>query len=266
MVTEVSTKKMKKEIHSLNKKLIAEKKKSGKFREGIVIARKKTAKTFKTVTAKTANLNTEMNRLKNNVEELAKKKTPKKQLSEYNLFMSRQLKDGNSFNQAIKLWKVYKKGVSTVQKKATKKKITKPKVVTNIRTVIRKAPVTKVRTIVRELNQPEIFTEMRSILSEFNSEFSTNLQELKKTLRETDTGIITSTANTAVSDEHLAIDIISVYFQEVHRLGMKRKLELDDVVNAYFDTLTRIKGMKMVIKSDPPLQPPTVSDKLSSHK
>ncbi|VVB99364.1 Uncharacterised protein [uncultured archaeon] len=48
-----------------------------------------------------------------------------------------------------------------------------------------------------------------------------------------------------MSDEEVAIELISVFFREVHRLGLKRRLELDDVLNSYFDTVAKIKARKM---------------------
>src|SRR3989344_4975374 len=117
MVSKVPTKKIRTQIRSLKKGLIAEKKKSGKLRKGIATTRKKTVTTARSVAAKTANLNTEMSHLKSNIEAFAKKKTQKKQLSEYNLFMRRQLKGGSSFNRAVKLWKAYTMGASISRKK-----------------------------------------------------------------------------------------------------------------------------------------------------
>ena len=241
--------KMKREIHSLRKGLIAEKKKSVKLRKGIATARKKTAKTARAVAARTAGLSTEMSRLKINLQNLAKKKTPKKQLSEYNLFMRRQLRDGSSFNRAVKLWKVYTMGASITRKKAAKTRA-----------------VASGAGAKRGLNKRELLAGMRIALSEFSAESDANVQELRETMRKAGAGVARHNGNRSMPDERVAIEIISVFFQEVHRLGMKRSLELDDVVNSYFDTLSRIKGMKQIIKPELHPVPQTVSDKLSSHQ
>ncbi|HLC93317.1 MAG TPA: hypothetical protein VJH23_06450 [archaeon] len=244
--------KMRREIRSLRKGLNAEKKKSGKLRKGIATARKKTAKTAKTVAARAANLGNEMNRLRVNLQNLAKKKTPKKQLSEYNLFMRRQLIGGSSFNRAVKQWKAYTMGTHTAPKKAAKRAVA-PRI------------VTKIRTVQSGLNKRELLAGMRSALTEFSAESDANVAELKETMRKAG-GVTKHNGNGSMSDERVAIEIISVFFQEVHRLGMKRSLELDDVVNSYFDTLSRVKGMKQIIKPEMHPVPTAVSDKLSSHQ
>ncbi len=261
MATKVPTKKIRKEIRSLRKGLSAEKKKSGQLKKGIAAVKKRAAKTVRTVTARTSNLSSEMNRLKTNLQELAKKKTPKKQLSEYNLFMRRQLKDGKSFNRAVKLWKAYKRGAPIVRTRAISKTVTRPRAITKIRTVIRRVPVTKMRTIRSGFDRQVLLGEMRDILSEFNSDLGANVQELKKAMRES--GARATDENASMSDERVALEILSVFFQEVHRLGLKRRLELSDVVDSYFDTLSKIKGRKEL---DAQAQATSVSDTLSSHK
>ena len=43
-----------------------------------------------------------------------------------------------------------------------------------------------------------------------------------------------------LSDEEVASKILRVYFKEVARLGFKRRLTLDEVINAYYYTLSRL--------------------------
>lgn len=243
--SKVPTKRIKKDIKTLRKGLAAEK--------------KKTATVSKRVTSKTAALNSEMDKLKADVEKLAKKKTPKKQLSEYNLFMRRQLNDGKTFARAVQLWKSYKKGRPLVKTKVVRKTVVrriaakprvitktriiraKPKIITRTRTIVRKGPV---RTVVRTIRVP--LASASSRLSE-TQVFETIISQLKKSEVE----------KMALSDEELAVRLVSLYFEEIARMGFKRQLELDDVINAYYHALTKLKGKKtettttVVVQSQP---------------
>ncbi|MDO8537379.1 MAG: hypothetical protein Q7S21_00680 [archaeon] len=44
-----------------------------------------------------------------------------------------------------------------------------------------------------------------------------------------------------VSDEVVALKLVALYFEEVARLGFKRQLDLDAVINSYFYSLSRIQ-------------------------
>ena len=44
-----------------------------------------------------------------------------------------------------------------------------------------------------------------------------------------------------LGDEELALRMLDVYFSEVARHGLKRKLTLDEVVNSYFYALMRVQ-------------------------
>ena len=46
---------------------------------------------------------------------------------------------------------------------------------------------------------------------------------------------------TKMSDEEVALELTKLYFSEIVRLGFKRKLEVDAIVNAYFYMLDRVK-------------------------
>lgn len=59
-------------------------------------------------------------------------------------------------------------------------------------------------------------------------------------------------AKSEISDEEMAHRIVRLYFEEIARLGFKRKLDLDSIINAYFYTLQRLrnkdKEMKSIVK------------------
>jgi hypothetical protein len=52
-----------------------------------------------------------------------------------------------------------------------------------------------------------------------------------------------------LSDEEVAYRVVSIYFENVARLGFKRQLDLDAVVNAYLYTLSRIQKKEVEMKS-----------------
>lgn len=258
------TKKIKKEIKTLRKGLKQEKQRAVKVDRKVV--------------AKTANLSKEMEKLREDMEKLSKKKTPKKQLSEYNLFMRRQLNDGKTFTQAVRTWKAYKAGkplvktrvvkktvvrrvkvpskpkikyrtrtlTKTVVKKAKPKVITrtvvrrvpsKPKVIT--RTVVRKVPVTKTRTVVRTVkvpSQPAVVKEPSSVKA-----FEAIVSRIKESEVE----------KMHLSEEELAVRLVSLYFEEIARMGFKRQLELDDVINAYYHALSKLKARRTEASREP---------------
>ena len=47
--------------------------------------------------------------------------------------------------------------------------------------------------------------------------------------------------NQMVANEEMALRLVNLYFKEIARLGFKRKLDLDSIMNAYLYTLNRIE-------------------------
>jgi hypothetical protein len=45
-----------------------------------------------------------------------------------------------------------------------------------------------------------------------------------------------------MNDEDVAFRIVRLYFEEIARLGFKRQLDLDQILNAYFYALKRLGG------------------------
>ena len=44
-----------------------------------------------------------------------------------------------------------------------------------------------------------------------------------------------------MSDEEVALNLVRLYFEQIARLGFKRKLDLDAIMSAYFYILDRLK-------------------------
>lgn len=51
----------------------------------------------------------------------------------------------------------------------------------------------------------------------------------------------------SMPDEEVAFKIVSIYFEEIARLGFKRSLDLDSIINAYFYTLEKVKGKEQML-------------------
>ena len=45
-----------------------------------------------------------------------------------------------------------------------------------------------------------------------------------------------------MKDEEVAFRIVRLYFEEIARLGFKRQLDLDQMINSYFYSLNRLKN------------------------
>ena len=55
--------------------------------------------------------------------------------------------------------------------------------------------------------------------------------------------------NGSPSKEEIAYQLVKLYLEEAARLGFKRKLEFDDVINAYFYALGRLLKSELELKT-----------------
>jgi len=53
----------------------------------------------------------------------------------------------------------------------------------------------------------------------------------------------------SLSDEEVAARIVAIYFKEIARLGFKRSLGLDEVINAYYYTLSLLRNKDAPLKA-----------------
>ena len=51
-----------------------------------------------------------------------------------------------------------------------------------------------------------------------------------------------------MNDEEVAVKIVRLYFEEIARLGFKRQLDLDQIINAYFYALKRLGNKEAAMK------------------
>ena len=232
----------------------------------------------------------ELKKLAEDVSSLKKKGLKKKQLSEYNLFIKRQLIQGRTFLQAVRLWKRQQKAtkslrrktvkkVSNPVKKKTVKKVLRPakkKIVKKVVKIKRKAKklvvkkkkiagpslkkkpkamprVSSVKKVIRTIRRHSLGAvvpnEQLKSLAEQITGLEKKLGSSQMHVSQNTTspffldmlGSVSSEGAHDVSDEEIALKLASLYFREVARLGFKRSLELDSVINSYFYALARIR-------------------------
>ena len=54
-----------------------------------------------------------------------------------------------------------------------------------------------------------------------------------------------------VPDEIVALRLVKLYFEEIARLGFKRQLDLDAVINSYFYSLSRLQRKEAELSASP---------------
>ena len=67
-----------------------------------------------------------------------------------------------------------------------------------------------------------------------------------------------------MNDEEVAFRIVRLYFEEIARLGFKRQLDLDQILNAYFYTLKKVKDKEAMKKAIMELEPKTTKHTLTT--
>ena len=178
---------------------------------------------------------------------------------------------GKTFLQAVALWKLAKAG--KLGKKGSTRTVTrtvvrtrtiksKPKIKYRTRTITSKPKIkyktkyrtrtitskpkikyrTRTRTIVRNIKSkpvrrtvtkvirsaPEFdLSALREMISSSSASHSVSKTELREVMNP--------------DDEEIAFKIVQTYFKEIARLGFKRQLTLDEIINAYFYALARVK-------------------------
>jgi hypothetical protein len=181
--------------------------------------------------------------------ELKQKRKP----SAYNQFIGSQMKLGRTFTESVRLWKIAKEGklgrkgtTRTITKTVVKKVKSKPKIVvrkvmskpkivekikyrTRTKEVPKKCPPKKIIER-KELDYEKLKTMLSSTITEVNRK-SISVNDVKKAVD--------------ADDEEIAFKLVQTYFIEIARFGFKKRLTLDEIIDAYFYSLARVK------KNDP---------------
>jgi len=285
----------------------------------IIAAKKVVKKEIKKERKRNSKQDADIEMLKAEIEKLKKKKIARGHVSEYNIFIRKQIRAGMSFSkaakqwskykslqeknkrrpsaynqfigsqmrlgktwaQAVALWKLAKAGklgkkgsVKTVTKTVVRTRTikSKPKIKYRTRTVESK-PKIRYRTRTIE-SKPKIRYRTKTIVKKIKSKPTVVVKRIKsKPVQRTVTKFVSSPSvdvsqirsafessmsshSITKSDlkeafnpdaEEIAFKIIQTYFIEIARLGLKRQLTLDEIINAYFYALARVKrrGIEM---------------------
>ena len=203
----------------------------------------------------------------------------KRRPSAYNQFIGSQMRLGKTFLQAVALWKLAKAG--TLGKKGTTRTITKteyktrtirskPKVVEKIKyktRTIQAKPEIKYRTRTKTVeakpkivyktktvkSKPQIVYRTRTVKAPVESKTKVVQQEIDYAkLGQLMAMAVSSTKSKSISvtdikqaveadEEEVAFKIVQTYFKEIARFGFKKRLTLDEIINAYLYSLARVK-------------------------
>jgi prefoldin subunit 5 len=128
----------------------------------------------------------------------------------------------------------------------------------------------KAKGFVDSLNQLKQYhvKEIRDIKQFVNSKVDeieaelTNLHTALTKIASMKVPVVTSAQGTGgknpqVPPETVAYDVVKLYFEEIARLGFKRSLDLDSIINAYFYTLEKLRqgeGLELTSKQAEPMQ------------
>ncbi|MEI7961032.1 MAG: hypothetical protein WCI04_01735 [archaeon] len=225
----------------------------------ISASKKVIKRALKKQSAKNVSQDVEISKLKAAVDQLKKKKSKNGHVSEYNLFVRKQIKAGLTFSQSAKEWNKYKalqkkKGrkvsaynqfigsqmrlgktftqsvalwklakAGTLGKKGKTRTITKTLV-----KLIKSKPITRTVTKTKFVQPAGVnFDELKQIISSSASS-SISKSELKSAF--------------SADDEEIAFKLIQTYFMEIARMGFKRNLSLDEIIDSYFYALAKIRS------------------------
>jgi hypothetical protein len=186
----------------------------------------------------------------------------KRRPSAYNQFIGSQMRLGKTWAQAVKLWKLAKAGklgrkgsTKTVTKTVVRTRTvkSKPQIRYRTRTVASKPKIRyRTKTVIRRIkSKPTVVVKrikskpVKRTITRFVSSPGVNVSELRSAFESS-----VSSHSISKSDlkeafnpdaEEIAFKIIQTYFMEIARLGLKRQLTLDEIINAYFYALARVK-------------------------
>ena len=143
---------------------------------------------------------------------------------------------------------VKRKAAKPKRKRPVKRRAAKPR---KKRVLRRKLPVAKPKRIVRRVTveKPVILTKQVFPKEEIVLLIEKAIEKLSSAEKRVvvESKAITAQEGEELCDEEVALRMLNVYFSEIARYGLKRKLTLDEVINAYFYALLRIerKGIEI---------------------
>lgn len=226
---------------------------------------KSLAKTTKKLTTQNTAIQAELEKLRADLKG-SKGKQPKRQLSMYNLFVRKQIEQGKTFEQATKSWKTSRamienpdlaKNGKTKTRTITKTKTVIKRVPGRTRTIVRKVPVVKtvikraparIKETVRVERVPNnvdsslkgIMRELSALKTEVHSMETKPVPTKEVRIMPKPTMKMEMSADKVLPNEEVAVRLTRLYFEEIARLGFKRRLDFDSIINAYYYCLQRL--------------------------
>jgi flagellin-like hook-associated protein FlgL len=199
----------------------------------------------------------------------------KRRPSAYNQFIGSQMRLGKTWTQSVALWKLAKAG--KLGKKGSTRIVTKnvfhtrtikskPTIKYRTRTITSKPTIKyRTRTIVKKVvSKPTIKYRTRTIVKNIRSKpVNRTVTRIVRSAPQLNVSELTKAFESSVSShsisksdlkeafspdsEEIAFKMIQTYFIEIARQGFKRQLTLDEIINAYFYALARVKRKSMEV-------------------
>jgi len=204
---------------------------------------KSLAKSTKKLSTQNTAIQEELAKLREDLTK-SKGKQPKRQLSMYNLFVKKQIEQGKTFEEATKSWKASRAVIENPEL-ARKKGKTKTRTITKTKTIIKRVPG-KTKTVIRRVpNSNE--SSLKGIMKELSA-LKTEVQSMdSKPVAMKEVRVMPKPAvkmemngEKALPNEEVAVRLTRLYFEEIARLGFKRRLDFDSIINAYYYCLQRL--------------------------
>jgi hypothetical protein len=205
---------------------------------------KEVTRATKSMASQTKDLKAEFSKLSDEMKSMKKTGAqPKRELSMYNLFVRKQIENGKTFEQAVKSWKSSRKMIEHPELANAKPK-TRTKTITKTKVVVRKVPMyahgptpAAVSAETKE-SLGKVMRELNALKTEMSS-MDREAKPMPKILKQVPSAF-NSVAPSELPAEEVAVRLTRLYFEEIARLGFKRRLDFDAIINAYYYCLQRL--------------------------
>ncbi|MDP2666973.1 MAG: hypothetical protein Q8P05_05745 [Candidatus Diapherotrites archaeon] len=229
-------KQIRKQLRSVGENVTASRRNATKEMKGVRKGLSKSlAKSTKRLSNQNKAIQDELAKLHSDLKKLQGKR-PSRELSMYNLFVRQQIQKGKSFEEATKAWAKTKPVLEGKSPAPQKRK----------RTKTRKTVAPRVAAQKKISKRPRVNQKVASSLQDIMREVS-HLKQDVNTL-EQEERLIPKTkkgdgfSSSALSAEEVAVRLTNLYFEEIARLGFKRRLDFDAIINAYYYCLQRLQN------------------------
>lgn len=230
----IAGKQIRKQVKSLNENV-------RDVRKGVA---KEVTRATKKMASQTKDIKEELSKLSVDLKAMKTKgKEPKRELSMYNLFVRKQIEQGKTFEEATKLWKSSRKMIENPELANAKPK-TRTKTVTKTKVVVRKVPMYDPKAASVSKETKESLNKVMRELNALKTEMSSAVPEVKSMSMPKPNKPFPSLmqASSDLPNEEVAVRLTRLYFEEIARLGFKRRLDFDAIINAYYYCLQRLEN------------------------